>query len=147
MTNIQETKQKRTKFKLTSAVKDLIVLACVTIFVFVLTYFFNVFIFLVEFFKKHPQAITWIDEIITGLLTLSIGFAVFSWRRWLETQKEFTERVRLQDEIIKICEIKAETERIICKQLHCDIAEYKKVEKDNLSRQPKAKNDSNKNNS
>jgi hypothetical protein len=83
--------------------------------------------------------ITWFDEIITALLTLSIGFAVFSWRRWLELKKETAERMRLQEELIKACETKAETERIICKQLHCDIEEHRKMEKDILSRRSKAK--------
>jgi len=40
----------------------------------------------------------------------------------------------LQEELLKIAETKAETERIICKQLHCDIEEYKKIEKEVLSR-------------
>ncbi len=40
----------------------------------------------------------------------------------------------MQEELLKIAETKAETERIICKQLHCDIEEYKKIEKEVLSR-------------
>jgi glucose-6-phosphate-specific signal transduction histidine kinase len=80
-----------------------------------------------------------IDEIITALLTLSIGFAIFSWRRWRELKKETAERLRLQEELIKIAETKAETERIICKQLHCEIEEYKKIEQDILSRKDKVK--------
>ncbi|MCX5697948.1 MAG: hypothetical protein NTU54_08315 [Candidatus Omnitrophica bacterium] len=130
---------KNTKFGFTSASKDLVILALITIFIFVLSYFFDVFVFLVEFFRKHPHSVTWIDEIITGLLSLSIGFGIFSWRRWRELKKETAERLRIQEELIKIAETKAETERIICKQLHCDIEEYKKIERDVLSRQPKAK--------
>ncbi|MDD5477927.1 MAG: hypothetical protein PHG87_07025 [Candidatus Omnitrophica bacterium] len=122
-----------------SAFKDLAVLASVVIVTLLLSYFFNVFIFLVEFFQKHPQSITWIDEIITGFLALSIGFAVFSWRRWRELKKETTERLRLQKELIRIAETKAETERIICRELKCDIEVYKKIEQDVISGQAKAK--------
>jgi hypothetical protein len=138
-TKPQETKKDDSKFMLTSAPKDLIILTFIVIFVLILSYFFNVFRFLVEFFQKHPHSITWLDEIITGFLTLSIGFAVFSWRRLLELKKETARRLRLQEELIKIAETKAETERIICKQLHCDVEEYKKIERDILSRQPRVK--------
>jgi hypothetical protein len=139
MAKIQGVKNNKTKSRFTSTSKDLVTLAFIGIFIFVLSYFFDVFIFLVEFFKKHPRAITWVDEIVTGLLTLSIGFAVFSWRRWMELKKETAERIRLQEELIKIAETKAETERIICKQLHCDVKEYKKIEKDILDRRSKVK--------
>ena len=139
MINSQRTKKNNTEFIFTGAFKDFVILVLICIFIFVLSYFFNVFVFLVDFFQKHPQSITWIDEIITGLLTLSIGFAIFSWRRWLELRKETAERLRLQEELIHIAETKAETERIICKQLHCEIEEYKKIEQNVLSRKAKAK--------
>jgi hypothetical protein len=35
--------------------------------------------------------------------------------------------MKLQEELVRIAETKAETEKIICKQLHCDIEEYKKL--------------------
>ena len=127
------------KFKFTNAFKDLTAIFLSLIAVFILSYVFNVFAFLVEFFQNNPKSITWIDEIITGLLTLSIGFAIFSWRRWWELKKETIERMRLQEERVKIAETKAETERIICKELHCDIEVYKKIEQDALSRQAKTK--------
>ena len=139
MIKTQENKKKNTKLKFTSAFKDLVILVFIVIFTLILSYFFNMFIFLVEFFQKYPHSITWIDEIITGLLALSIGFAIFSWRRWREIRKETAERLRLQEELIKIAETKAETERIICKQLHCDIEEYKKIEQEILFRKAKAK--------
>lgn len=125
------------KFRFNSASKDLIILAFVAGAIFILSYFFSVFTFLTEFFQKHPKAITWVDEIITALLTLSLGFAVFSWRRWIELKKEAAQRIKLQEELLRIAETKAETEKIICRQLHCDIEEYKKIEKDILSRRPK----------
>jgi hypothetical protein len=136
-TKPQKTKMHNTKFKFTGAFKDLIIIFIATIFIFILSYFFDALRFLVEFFQKNPNSITWIDEIITGLLTLIIGFAIFSWRRWRELKKETAERLRLQGELIKIAETKAETERIICKQLHCEIEEYKKIEQSVLSRQVK----------
>jgi hypothetical protein len=125
------------KFRLNSASKDLIILAFVAGAIFILSYFFSVFTFLTEFFQKYPKAITWVDEVITALLTLSFGFAVFSWRRWIELKNESSQRIKLQEELLRIAETKAETEKIICRQLHCDIEEYKKIEKDILSRRPK----------
>ena len=139
MVKPQETKKNNKAFKSTGISKDLAVLGFVSVLVFVLSYFFNVFAFLVEFIQKYPRSITWIDEIIVGLLTLSIGFTIFSWRRWRELKKETAERIRLQEELIKIAETKAETERIICKQLHCDIEEYRKIEKNILSNRSKIK--------
>ena len=139
MAKPQEIKKNNTQSRFTSVFRDLVILALVIIFVLIISYFFNIFIFLVDLFQKHPNLITWIDEIITGFLTLSIGFAIVSWRRWLELKKETTERLRLQEELIKIAETKVETERIICKQLHCDIEVYKNIEKDVLSRQIKTK--------
>ena len=139
MTDKEELKNSSAGLRLTNASKDLVVLILAAVFIFVLSYFFNVFTFLIEFFQKYPKAITWVDEIITGLLTLSIGFAVFSWRRWMELKRETAERIRLQEELLKIAETKAETERIICRELHSDIAEYKKIEKDIVSRHSKTK--------
>ena len=97
----------------TSAQKDLFILALILIFVFVISYFFNVFVFLVIYFQKHPHAVTYIDEIISCLLALSIGFAVFSWRRLRELKKESAERLRLQEELIRAAETKANRQLII----------------------------------
>ncbi len=110
----------------TTAHKDLVIIAAIFILVFILSYFFNVFVFLLDLFRKYPRLITYVDEIITGLLTLSIGFAVFSWRRWKELKKETAERIKIQDELIKLANTKAETERIISKQLHSEIEQRKK---------------------
>lgn len=135
MAEPQEIKENNPESRFTSPAQDLAILVFLVIFVLILSYFFNVFIFLVEFFQKHPQSITWIDEIISGLLTLSIGFAIFSWRRWLELKKETAERIRLEEELVKNTEARAETERIICKGLHLEIEEYRKI----LSRESQAK--------
>lgn len=139
MAKAQETGKIDRESRSSSAFKDLAVLTFVVIVTLTLSYFFNVFIFLVELFQKYPQSITWIDEIVTGFLVLSIGFAIFSWRRWREVKKETAERLRLQRELIKIAETKAETERIICRQLQCDIEVYKRIEQGVLSRQVKVK--------
>lgn len=132
----KETKKNRDS-RFSGAFKDLIILGVITAIVLVLSYFFDVFIFLVKLFQKRPYLITYIDEIITGLLTLSIGFAIFSWRRWLELKKETAKRLRLHEELVKVYQTKAETERIICKQLHWEIEEYKKIERDILSHRAK----------
>lgn len=128
MTNIPENKNKNARFKVTSAFKDLIVIAIVSISVFILSYFFDIFVFIVKFLEKHPREIIYLDEIITILLTLSIAFAIFAWRRWSELKKEVAERIKLQEEIIRIANTNAEVERIIGKQLRCEI-ELRKQEK------------------
>jgi len=112
--------------RLSAAPMDLLIIAVILIIVFILSYFFNLFAYLIKLFQDNPKAIAWIDEIITGLLALSISFAVFSWRRWLELKRETAERVKLQEELIRIAETKAETERIISKQLHCEVEERKR---------------------
>ena len=123
---------KNAKIQFTNAFKDMIAIAAISILMAVLAYFFNVFVFIVEIFQKHPKAITYIDEIITVLLTLSIGLAIFSWRRWVELKKETSERIKLQEELIRIADTKAETERIISGQLHHEIELRKQLE-ENLS--------------
>jgi hypothetical protein len=65
--------------------------------------------------------ITYIDEIIILLLTLSIGLVVFSWRRWRELKKETMRRLKLQEELLLNANTRAETERIINRQLNCQI--------------------------
>ncbi|MCX5712245.1 MAG: hypothetical protein NTY47_04125, partial [Candidatus Omnitrophica bacterium] len=67
------------------------------------------------------------DEIITCLLTLSIGLAIFSWRRWLELKKETAERIKLQEELITVAETKAQTADIICKELRSEIDYHRKT--------------------
>ncbi|MCX5694727.1 MAG: hypothetical protein NT014_06390 [Candidatus Omnitrophica bacterium] len=114
--------------------KDILVLAIVTIIFLVFSYFFNVFIFLVELFQKNPKAITYIDEIITLLVVLSIGLAVFSWRRLLELKKETAQRIKFQEELLLLANTRAETERIISKQLHCEIELHKLEGKKKLAK-------------
>lgn len=111
----------------TGAFKDLAIIAIVFVLVISLSLSFNIFIFILEFINKHPSAITFVDEVITGLLTLSVGFAIFSWRRWLELKRETAERIRIQEELIKLADTRVETERIISKQLHCEIEQRKKI--------------------
>ena len=113
----------------TKALRDLIIIVIVSIFVFVLSYFFDVFIFIVRFIERHPGSVIYVDEVITALLTLSIAFAVFSWRRLLELKRETSERIRLQEEIIRIADTKAEAERIINRQLRSEIDIRKESER------------------
>ena len=115
------------------ATKDLIAIAIVCAAVFILSYFFNIFAFIVNFFKQYPQSIIYIDEILAALLTFSIGFAVFSWRRWQELKEEVKERIKLEDEIIRIANTNVEVERIINKQLRCEIELRRKSGLNNLN--------------
>jgi len=123
MPNKQETKTKG--FQFSGVFKDLVLLVAVTVLILLISYFFNIFGIIVEFLHKHPDKILYIDEVITTLLTLSIGLVVFAWRRWLDLKRETTERIKSQEELIRITTTQAETERIINKQLHIDMDEMK----------------------
>ena len=120
---------KNSKFELTPAFKDIIIIFVAFALVFILSYYFNLFVFLLELFKRNPKAMSWVDEIITCLLTLSIGLAIFSWRRWLELKKETAQRIRLQAELITMAETKAQTADIICKELRSEIDYHRKINK------------------
>ena len=124
------------KKRSTTAFKDLIILAVIIIVLLVLSYFFNVFVFLVALFQKNPKAITYIDEIITFLMALSIGLAVFSWRRWRELKQETAQRIKFQEELTMLANTKAETERIISKQLQCEIELHKLEDKTKSATHP-----------
>lgn len=134
MRNNQQTDGQKIGFKpaSTSALKDLIIVAvsCVTVFAF--SYFFNIFGFLVKVFRNSPVALEYIDEILAGLMTLSVGFAVFSWRRWKEMKIEAARRIALQEELLRIANTRAETERIINKQLEVEIEMRKEAERESL---------------
>lgn len=125
---MQEMKSDDIKFLSTNAFKDLIVIAVILVSIFILSHYFNIFIVLVELFQKNPKSITFIDEIITGLLTISICSAIFSWRRWKELKKEISERIKLHEEIVRMANTKAEAERIISKQLRSEIEHRKNIE-------------------
>lgn len=88
MSAIQEIKENNKNRRFSVALNDLIILCLAVILVFMLSYFFNIFEFLVKIFYQNPQRIVYIDEIIAVLLTISIGLTIFSWRRWRESKKE-----------------------------------------------------------
>jgi hypothetical protein len=123
MTNAQETRNM--EFRSSRALKDAIALASVTIIAVVLSYFFDMFVLIVKFLQKHPDRIVYVDEVIAGLLTLSIGLAVFAWRRWLELRQETAERIKKQDELLSLTATQAEVERLISKQLRHDMDQMK----------------------
>jgi hypothetical protein len=134
----QKSKDNNPELRSSRALRDLIILIVVSIAVFVLSYFFDVFVFIVRFLERHPKRIVYVDEVVTALLTLSITSAIFAWRRWLELKKETAKRIRLQEEIIKIAQTSAEVERIIGKQLRCEI-ELRRQEENALSPKPNLK--------
>jgi uncharacterized membrane protein (DUF106 family) len=135
-------RKRNVKFQATSAFKDLIIIAVIFVFVFILSYFFDIFVFIVKFIEKYPRKVVYVDEVITALLTLSIAFAIFAWRRWSELKKEMAERIKLQEEIIRIANTNAEVERIIGKQLRCEIELRRQEEKNALSLKLNAKKSS-----
>jgi len=118
---LQENRKENMKVKLSRASKDLILLVAIVFLVLILSYFFDAFIIIVKFLQKRPEKIVYVDEVITSLLALSIGLAVFAWRRWLELKKETAERIKKQEELLGLTATQAEVERIINKQLHCDM--------------------------
>jgi len=118
---------KHRQIRPSGAFRDLVVIAVIFILVVAFSLFFNIFVFILELIKKNPGAIIYMDEVIVGLLTLSLGFAIFSWRRWLELKKEVAERIKIQEELVRIANTKAETERIISKQLHVEIEQRKRI--------------------
>ncbi len=105
--------------------RDLFALGAIVIFVFTVSYFFNVFNFLTRFFERHPHALTFVDEIISVLLALSAGLVAFAWRRWEELKKETAARIKSQEELLRSAETQAEVERIINKELRADMCEIK----------------------
>jgi hypothetical protein len=120
------------KVRFSAAARDLVILGLIITAVFTLSYSFNVFNFLVKIFENNPQTIVYIDEIITILLTLSAGLAIYSWRRWLELKKESADRIKNQEMLREAAETKAEVERIISKQLRTDMDQVKQEIKEIL---------------
>jgi len=120
-----ETPKKSAPVPASRAARDLVFLAAATLFVLILSYFFNVFVFIVEFLLNHPDKIVFVDECVTGLIALSAGLAVFAWRRWLELKKETAERIRQQEELVRVAATQAEVERIISKQVRYDMDQMK----------------------
>jgi len=139
MADNQVVKKEDTAFGISNTASDLIILFAAVILVFIASYFFNVFTFLVNFFQKNPGALNSVDEIITALLVLSIGFAFISWRRMQELKKETAERIRLQAKMLEDYETKLEMEKVICQGLHYDLEQYRKLEKDVLAKRQEAK--------
>jgi hypothetical protein len=125
MTNAQKTKNKNTELQPSRAFRDLVLLIAITILVIVLSYFFDAFVLIVKFLQKYPNKIIYIDEVITALLTLSIGLAILAWRRWLELKKETAERIKKQEDLLRLTATQAEIERIISKQLRSDMDQMK----------------------
>ena len=125
MANIQKAKNQNTELQPSRALRDLVLLIAITTLVLILSYFFDVFVLIVKFLQKYPDKIVYIDEVIMALLTLSIGLAIFACRRWLELKKETAERIKKQEELLRLTATQAEVERIISKQLRNDMDQMK----------------------
>jgi hypothetical protein len=125
--NVEETETPVIEPKAPTVVKDMIVLVSVTILVFILSYFFNVFLFIVRLFEQNPSALKSLDEIIMLLITLSVASAIFSWRRWQETKKATAYRIFLQQKLLDAAETKVAVERIISRQLRTDMEDLKQT--------------------
>ena len=126
------TDKKQTENNPSQSTTDLVILAVIVVFVFILSYFFNAFNVIVLYSQHHPEKIVYIDEILSVLTTLSLGLAVFSWRRWSDLKKETSKRIKHQEELLKMTSTQAETERIISKQLRLDMDQMKQDVRDLL---------------
>jgi hypothetical protein len=120
-----ENKKEHTKIQPNWAFWDLVILAAITALMLILSYFSDVFILIVRFLQRHPEKIVYIDEVVVFFLTISIGLAVYAWRRWAELKKETAERIRNQEELLRVSTTQAEIERIISKQLRSDMDQMK----------------------
>lgn len=107
------------------ASRDLTALVFIIILVFTVSYFLNIFDFLTRLFQRHPYALTYVDEIISVLLVLSVGLGIFAWRRWQELKKETAARIKSHEELLRAAQTQAEVERIINKELRSDMGELK----------------------
>jgi len=118
---------KKSSLRYSPAFKDAIIILSALVSLFMLSYYFNFFVFLAEIFQNNPDAFIWIDEIIIILLVLSVGSTIFAWRRWLELKKEAARRIRLQEELIALEQTKAEAADIVSKQLRSEIEYHRKA--------------------
>jgi len=125
MTDAQKTQNKHIEPQPSKALSDLILVIAVTILVPVISYFFDLFVLIVKFLQKYPDKIVYIDEVIMALLTLSIGLVIFAWRRWLELKNETAERIKKQEELLRLTVTQAEVEKIISNQLRNDMDQMK----------------------
>ena len=125
MVKLEKPRNKNKDSHLYSAIRDLVFVIITTISACLISYFFNVFDLIVKFLQKHPEKIFYIDEVIVTLVTLSIGLFLFAWRRWMELKKETTERIKNQEELLRLTTTQAETEKIINRQLHIDMDQMK----------------------
>lgn len=87
-------------FKKTNILMELIAVFCIFVFLLVLSYFFNVFLFIVNLFEKYPHLRTFLDEIIVGFLVIIISSTIFSLRRWIELKKEIVLHKKTEESLI-----------------------------------------------
>lgn len=74
------------------SVRDLILLLLLAILVFAVSSYFELFARLSRELGKPPWHSWRLDEYVTVLMVLSVGFAVFSYRRWKDLREELQER-------------------------------------------------------
>lgn len=131
MTNFKiEIKEDEAKIHSQAASKDLMGIGIVLALTLILSYYFKVFLFIVELFQDNPGMLTFLDEIIPGLVVISLGFAFFSWRRLKELKEETGKCIQEERELAAVAATHAEAERIVSKQLHVEIEQLMKFLKE-----------------
>jgi hypothetical protein len=125
MPETKKTGEQSSEPRSSRASRDLAALVFIVAAVFAFSYFLNIFDFLTRFFQGHPGALTFVDEIISVLLALSVALSFFAWRRWQELKKETAARIKSQEELLRSAQTQAEVERIINKELHSDMDQIK----------------------
>lgn len=83
------------------SVSDLIVLVLLAILVFAVSSYFETFEWLVRKLDT-PQWRTWrVAEYVPVLMVLSVGFAVFSYRRWRDLRKELNQSRAAHEKVLR----------------------------------------------
>lgn len=76
------------------AIRELLVIAALLVLAFVAANAFEAFEQLFELSREHEN---WqLDEVFVLLMLSGVGFAVFSWRRWRESDRENRRRERAE---------------------------------------------------
>jgi diguanylate cyclase (GGDEF)-like protein/PAS domain S-box-containing protein len=82
-------------------VSDLIILVLLAILVFAASSYFETFEWLARQLNK-PQWQAWrVADYVPVLMVLSVGFAVFSYRRWRDLRKELAQRLSAHEKLMR----------------------------------------------
>ncbi|MCE5241817.1 MAG: PAS domain S-box protein [Syntrophobacteraceae bacterium] len=90
----------KTFSNLKTALKDLLILSGTAIVVLGLALYFDAFDKFTHWYVKQEEPYE-LEELLVVIFALSIGFAIFSYRRWKELTREVAERERIEKALIE----------------------------------------------